>query len=290
MSTTPITLTTPAFSAIQKRIYSLAGIALGDGKRLMVEGRLGKRLRELQLSSYEAYLSLLDRAGAASEEETLFINALTTNKTDFYREEHHFDYLVESTFPAILERAARGGPKRLRIWCAASSTGEEPWSLAMTVAESFGTPPGWEVQIFASDIDTNVLETAKRGVYAEDRMSGVSEERRLRHFQAGRGEAAGWFRIKESLRPLIQFRHVNLISGTWNIPTNIDAIFCRNVIIYFDRPTQTRLFDRMADLMAPGGYLFAGHSESLLGVTDRFSPLGNTVYRAEDARKHRRFL
>lgn len=172
MSTTPITLTTPAFSAIQKRIYSLAGIALGDGKRLMVEGRLGKRLRELQLSSYEAYLSLLDRAGAASEEETLFINALTTNKTDFYREEHHFDYLVESTFPAILERAARGGPKRLRIWCAASSTGEEPWSLAMTVAESFGTPPGWEVQIFASDIDTNVLETAKRGVYAEDRMSG----------------------------------------------------------------------------------------------------------------------
>lgn len=275
--TTP-SLSDGAFEEIRRRIYALAGIQLGDQKRLMVQGRLNKRLRDTGTDSYEAYLSLLDRSGRGSDEESRFINALTTNKTDFFREAHHFEYLSERVFPALIERSRTGAPKRLRIWCAASSTGEEPWSLAMTVAETFTGLPGWDVKILASDIDTEVLHTAARGVYADERMEGVSEARRTRFFQRGTGAAAGWWRVKDSLKSLVDFRRVNLVSDRWDVPDGLDVVFCRNVIIYFDRPTQTRLFSRIADLMAPHAWLFAGHSESLLGVTNRLISIGNTIY------------
>jgi chemotaxis protein methyltransferase CheR len=255
------------FSRARALIRERAGIALADAKRDLVYSRLARRVRTLGLHGIGEYLDRLEREGG--EEWQLFVNALTTNLTAFFREPHHFP---------ILAAHLRALGRRARIWCAAASTGEEPWSLAMTAVETFGTwkPP---VSVLASDIDTAVLEQGERGVYAADRVERMEAERRARFFLRGTGPNAGRVRVRSELRSLVTFRCINLLAaGAWPVESPVDAIFCRNVMIYFDKPTQLAVLERFAPLLATDGLLFAGHSESLHHAAHLFRLRGKTVY------------
>ncbi|MBD8524707.1 CheR family methyltransferase [Pseudomarimonas arenosa] len=263
------------FRRVCQLIYQRAGIALADSKRDMVYSRLSRRLRTLGLRSFQAYLDQLESNGG--DEWEAFTNALTTNLTSFFRESHHFDILLQH----LSERRGRG---QLRIWCAAASTGEEPWSLAITACEAFGsmTPP---VEILASDIDTQVLATGERGVYPLERIKGLNTARVKSFFQRGTGPQEGMCRVRNDVRPLIRFFQLNLLSPSYALKGPFDAIFCRNVMIYFDKPTQRGVLERMTPLLAPDGLLFAGHSESFLHAADLVRPCGRTVYCRADAPK-----
>jgi chemotaxis protein methyltransferase CheR len=255
------------FSRVRTLIYRQAGIALAESKQEMVYSRLARRLRAKGLSSFEEYLDRLE-AGRDSDEWEAFTNALTTNLTAFFREEHHFPILA-----AHLRTLA--GPAS--IWCSASSTGEEPYSLAMTACEVYGslTPP---VSIVATDIDTNVLDTAAAGVYPEERISKMPRDRVKRFFLRGTGDRSGFVRVRPELRQLVTFKPLNLLAGNWPLSGPFDAIFCRNVMIYFDKPTQSKILTRFVPLMKPDGLLFAGHSENFLYACDAFKLRGKTVY------------
>jgi len=241
------------FERVRKLIHAKAGIALADSKEEMVYSRIARRLRALRLDSFKTYLDQLEDGGTEAEWQE-FTNALTTNLTSFFRESHHFDALRE-----FLEKRPRGTPAR--IWCAAASTGEEPYSLAITACEAYDTltPP---VAILATDIDTNVLATAERGVYALDRIDKLAVERKRRFFLKGAGAAAGQCRVVEPLRKLLTFRPLNLLDASYPMKGPFDAIFCRNVMIYFDKPTQLAVLRRMVPLLSADGLFFAGHSES----------------------------
>jgi chemotaxis protein methyltransferase CheR len=255
------------FARARALIRERAGIALADAKRDLVYSRLARRVRTLGLRGVGEYLDLLEREGG--DEWQSFVNALTTNLTAFFREPHHFPILAEHL-------RARG--RAARVWCAAASTGEEPWSLAMTAVETFGTwkPP---VSVLASDIDTAVLEQGERGVYAADRVERMDPQRRSRFFLRGTGPNAGRVRVRSELRPLVVFRRINLLdAGAWPVDAPVDAIFCRNVMIYFDKPTQLAVLERFAPLLAADGLLFAGHSESLHHAAHLFRLCGKTVY------------
>jgi chemotaxis protein methyltransferase CheR len=260
-------------------IYREAGIHFKPEKAVMLTARLSRRLRQLGLGSFAEYRHHLQKKDPAGRERGLLINCITTNKTDFFRELHHFDYLRLELFPRLIARARTGGPRRLRIWSAGCSTGEEPYSLAISLREFF-PQPGWSLSIVASDIDTQVLATAAAGVYSEDRLQTMTEDLRRRHFQRGRGASAGLWRARPELKQLIDFRRVNLNHDNDGWPTRerFDVIFCRNVIIYFDRPTQIRLFERFARQLEPKGLLFLGHSESLIGISDRYTLIGKTIH------------
>ena len=265
------------FKTVQKLIYDLAGITLSNSKQIMVHGRLAKRVRHLKLRSYSEYIDIV-LSGRDPDETTKFINALTTNKTDFYREKHHFDFLTNKAFPALREKALAGRPKKLRIWCAASSTGEEPYTIAITVREFFGVNSDWDIRILASDIDTDVLAKASEGVYDPERLVDVPVHIRQNYFtREKRSEDSPWM-VKPTLKELITFRRINLQESPWQINTEFDIIFCRNVMIYFNAETQKTLIERFAEKLTPEGNLIIGHSESLFGISDRFKPLGETVY------------
>ena len=258
------------FERVKGMIRERAGIALADSKQDMVYSRLSRRLRELSLRSVGQYLDRL--AGNALDGEwTEFTNALTTNLTAFFRENHHFEILRDhlATLPP---------GKPVKIWCSAASTGEEPWSLAMTVAEHYGLMAP-NVAILATDLDTNVLATAERGVYPLERVAKLSEARLRKFFRRGTGAHEGQCRIVDALRPIVHFRQLNLLDERWPIRGGLDAIFCRNVMIYFDKPTQYRILKKFVPLLNPDGLLFAGHSESFLHAADLFKPCGRTVYR-----------
>ena len=255
------------FARVRALIYKQAGISLSESKQEMVYSRLARRLRAKGLNSFEEYLDGLEN-GRDGDEWEAFTNALTTNLTSFFREAHHF--------PILADRM-RGMKAPLSIWCSASSTGEEPYSIAMTVCEAFGTltPP---VSIVATDIDTNVLETAANGVYPIDRVDKLERDRLKRFFQRGKGERSGLVRVRPELRQLITFKPLNLLAGSWPISGPFDVIFCRNVMIYFDKPTQGRILERFVPLLKPEGLLFAGHSENFMYATDAFRLRGKTVY------------
>jgi len=247
-----------------------AGIQLlGCGKEDMVYGRLARRLRVLKLTSFRDYLALLDSEQGKSE-FTHFINALTTNLTAFFRENHHFEYLASDVLPKLMKRNASS--RKIRIWSAGCSSGEEPYSIAMTVAET--VPKDWDVKILATDLDTNMVEHGERGVYAESRLSGISKARLHRWFMKGRG---GDVRAKDCLRQMIHFRQLNLLHD-WPMRGPLDVIFCRNVIIYFDNETKEKLALRYANLMHEDGTLFIGHSETLFKVSNAFTLVGKTIY------------
>lgn len=260
---------TPAdFERVRKLIYEHAGISLSSAKQDMVYSRLARRLRETRLKSFGEYLALLER-GDRSEWEK-FVNSLTTNLTSFFREPHHFPILSEHL------KKLQGKPS-IRIWCCASSTGEEPYSIAMTVVEtfnSFNVP----VSIFASDLDTNVLATAAKGVYGRDRVDRLSPERLSRFFVRNGGGTDGVFTVRPELRRLITFQRLNLLEPNWSVRGPLDALFCRNVMIYFDKPTQYKILKRFVPLLDAKGLLFAGHSESFLHASDLFRSQGKTVY------------
>ncbi len=257
------------FEQVRSLIYQRAGISLNAGKHAMVYSRLSRRLRETGQSTFAGYLQWLQASkGAAGEAEWQeFVNCLTTNLTSFFREDHHFQALADD----LRERAAR----HLRIWCSAASTGEEPYSIAMTVAETLGAQA--QVSILASDIDTKVLATAQRGVYEAD-SRGLSTERLLRHFMRGKGANAGLIRIKPELARRVEFRPFNLMSHSWSLGEPFDLIFCRNVMIYFDAATQRQVLQQMHSVLRPGGLLYVGHSENFTESRALFRLRGKTVY------------
>lgn len=255
------------FDRVRALIYKRAGIALAESKQEMVYSRLARRLRATKMVSFSHYLDELER-GANDDEWEAFTNALTTNLTSFFREAHHFPILAEHV---------KDLKDPIQIWCSASSTGEEPYSIAMTLCEVFGTLTP-SAHIIATDIDTNVLNTAANGVYAQDKLDKLSPERAKRFFQRGKGAQEGLVRVRPELRQLITFKQLNLLSDNWPIAGPFDAIFCRNVMIYFDKPTQGKILSRFAPLMRPDALLFAGHSENFLYVTDVFRLRGKTVY------------
>lgn len=255
------------FTRIRALIYKHAGISLSEAKADMVYSRIGRRVRSEGFNSFKAYLDDLESTNRASEWEE-FTNALTTNLTSFFREEHHFPVLAD--YLKTLK-----GP--IRIWCSAASTGEEPYTLAMTACEAFRTlkPP---VEIVATDIDTKVLATAANGIYKDDRIKGLSEKRKKDFLLKGTGANAGTIRVKKELRDLITFKQLNLLESQWPLKDTFDVMFCRNVMIYFDKPTQKKILKRFIPLMKPDALLFAGHSENFLYVSDDLKLLGKTVY------------
>lgn len=258
------------FAAIRGLIYQHAGINLSASKTHMVYSRLARRLRTTGHTTFKDYLALVE--GDAREWEN-FINALTTNLTHFFREPHHFDILAEH-MRAI---AASHSRRPLTIWCAAASTGEEAYSLAMTAVNTFESfsPP---VKIFASDIDTNVLRKAGSGIYSQERVERLPPSALKQFFLQGQGEYTGFVRVRPELQRLVQFNALNLLDDRWFVHGPLDAIFCRNVMIYFDKETQYKVLQRFVPLLRPDGLLFAGHSESFHHAADLFRTRGRTVY------------
>lgn len=256
------------FERVRRLIHAHAGIALADSKQNMVYSRLVRQVRACGLDSFGAYLNRLE-ASATDDDWQPFVNALTTNLTGFFREPHHFERLAQLL-------AERRGQKTL-LWCAASSTGEEAYSMAITAAEVFGslTPP---VSILATDVDTQVLETAACGIYPMERLDKLSAQRRSRYFRKGIGASSGKCRVIDELRSLISFRAFNLLQARYPMRGPFQAIFCRNVMIYFDKATQYRILSRMMPLLAPDGLFFAGHSETFFHAADLLRPIGRTVY------------
>ena len=260
--------TTADFERVRKLIYDHAGISLAISKQDMVYSRLARRLRDLRLKSFGDYLALLERGDKPEWEK--FVNSLTTNLTSFFREPHHFPILAEH-----LKKIQGRSP--IKIWCSAASTGEEPYSIAMTAVETFNSfnPP---VSIIASDLDTSVLATASKGVYPLERVEKLSAERLSRFFVKNTGSQETVYSVKPELRRLLNFQRLNLLEPNWAVRGPLDVLFCRNVMIYFDKPTQYKILSRFAPLMSPDGLLFAGHSESFLHAADLFRSLGKTVY------------
>ena len=257
------------FERVRTLIYQRAGISLHGGKQAMVYSRLSRRLRDLGHGSLSDYLLALERSqGPAAEAEWQeFVNCLTTNLTAFFREVHHF--------PVLAAELRRRGRESLRIWCNAASTGEEPYSLAMTVIEALG--PAASVRIVCSDIDTKVLATAERGVYPAD-AKGLDDACLRRHFLRGEGANSGAIKIRPELQRLVEFRTLNLIDSKWSMGEPFDIVFCRNVMIYFDAATQRAVLERMHRVMRPGSLLFAGHSENFNDSKDLFRLRAKTVY------------
>ncbi|MBT9612997.1 MAG: chemotaxis protein CheR [Burkholderiales bacterium] len=264
------------FERIRKLIYERAGISLSPIKRDMVYSRVARRLRATGLRSFTAYLSLLEQGDPVEMEA--FTNSLTTNLTSFFREEHHFPMLKEHLRPRMKKGA-------VTIWCSASSTGEEPYSIAMTVAELYGGIPN-NVKILASDLDTNVLDKARQGVYPLDRVSKIPEDMLRKYFMRGSGAQDGFVRVRPELQAMLSFRQINLLDTSWPMRGPFDAIFCRNVMIYFDKPTQHGILEKFVPLLTEDGVLFAGHSESFHHAADLFKLRNKTVYElAEPAKK-----
>lgn len=257
------------FQFIVRLIAERSGIALSEVKRNLVYSRLARRLRALQLNSFSAYCKVLEHDDGSELEH--FVNALTTNLTSFFREPKHFEYLARTLLPALRNRPA---DQPLRIWSAGCSTGEEPYSLAMTLEEAQG---GRDARILATDLDSSVIARARTGIYEATRVESIPEATLKQWFQRGTGENSGKVRVRPGIRDRVTFRQLNLMEP-WPMRKPFDIIFCRNVVIYFDRDTQRRLFDRFADQLRPGGHLFVGHSETLHKVSDRFRLLGNTIY------------
>jgi len=252
------------FEKVRKLIREHAGIILNDGKQDMVYSRIARRIRARHLDTFNEYLQQLESDPVEWEE---FVNSLTTNLTSFFREGYHFPILADYL------KGLRG--KRIRMWCSAASTGEEAYSMAITAIEALGPNP--TVEILATDIDTRVLAEAEAGIYSYERVKRLTPEK-LSFFLKGSGKNAGKVKVRPEVKNLVSFRQLNLLGQQWDVQGPFDVIFCRNVLIYFDRPTQRRLAERFSPLLTPNGLLFIGHSENLANDKDLFQLRGQTVY------------
>ncbi len=261
------------FDTIRKIVSERTGIVLSDGKRDMVYGRLVRRLRVLGLPGFGQYCDVISQDDG--EELSEFINAITTNLTAFFREPHHFEFLEKELLPFIMENKKE---RKLRVWSAGCSSGEEPYSIAMVVRETI--PNDWDVKILATDLDTNMVNKASLAIYDEKRVSGIDKKRLRRWVRNGKGDNSGMIRISDELRNMITFKQLNLMND-WPFKGPFDFIFCRNVVIYFNKDTQRILFNRFADLLPDGTHMFIGHSESMFNVCDRFKLLGKTIYKKQ---------
>ena len=250
------TITPKEFENFRALIYQECGISLNESKKTLLVSRLSKRLRTLELDSFQAYYDMV--AGETEGEEfTLLLDLVSTNKTDFFREPKHFDFLREQILPTLQST------RRVRIWSSASSSGEEPYTITMTLYDSVPDPERWDFKILASDISTRVLARAASGVYEDERVRDLPPDLIERHFLEGKGERAGMIKVKPHLIEMVRYRRINLMDEAFPVKEPLDLIFCRNVMIYFDRPTQAQLVTKFYRYLKPGGYLFIGHSESL---------------------------
>ena len=258
------------FRRVRELLYDHAGISLSDSKQELVYSRLSRRLRVIGIASFSDYINLLE--SDPKEEWESFINAMTTNLTSFFREAHHFPVLAEHM--RLRQEISKDS---VVLWCSAASTGEEPYSMAMTAVEVFGsfTPP---VTIIATDLDTRVLEIARAGVYREDRLDKLDPARVKQFFLRGTGSRAGFVKVRQELRDMITFQQLNLLDEAWPFRTQFDAIFCRNVMIYFDKATQLAVLKKFVPLLRADGLMFAGHSESFFHADEYFKLRGKTVY------------
>jgi chemotaxis protein methyltransferase CheR len=261
------------FRFIRELVAEQTGIALSEAKSHMVYSRLARRLRSLNIPTFARYCEYLKND--SSGELIHFVNALTTNLTAFFREMHHFEFLAKTVLPEIFSTKPE---KRLRIWSAGCSTGEEPYSIAMVLRENLPRNCDWDVKILATDLDSNVVAKASAGIYEQSRVSGVSVQRMQRFFQKNR--QSNQVKVKQEVRELITFKQLNLMHE-WPMKGPFDFIFCRNVVIYFNKETQKKLFKRFADLSVDKGYLFIGHSESLFKVSTQYKLIGNTIYQKD---------
>jgi chemotaxis protein methyltransferase CheR len=266
------------FRALRDLVKEMTGISLSESKQELVYARVSRRLRALGLGSFGEYRKILERADAPELVE--FCNALTTNLTSFFRESHHFDYLRDE-FLAVRARDARGS-RRIRIWSAACSSGEEPYSIAMTICETIADWQKWDIKILATDLDSNVLAVGQRGIYQADRVKAIAPQRMARFFRESRDGAAKSYEMAPELKGMITFKQINLMH---ELPMSgpLDAIFCRNVIIYFDKETQRGLFARIARTQRQDDLLFLGHSENIFNITNDYALLGKTIYRRTGA-------
>jgi len=269
------------FARIKSRVYQVAGISLSDAKRTLVVSRLSKILRSMGMESFDDYVDFLEQSGTAADSQE-FVNALTTNLTRFYREDHHFDHLSGHVRDLIARRPRVGpdGKPRLRIWSAGCSTGQEPYTIAVSLLDQFPELKRWDFRILATDIDTNVIAKAATGVYPEAELAGLTPQRAALFEKTG----GGMIRVPAAARSLVAFKPLNLI-GEWPMRGPFDAIFCRNVAIYFDKPTQGRLFSRLGEMLAPEAFLYIGHSENLGSGSDGFRLVGKTIYQNKQGQK-----
>jgi len=262
------------FNYISSLINEHAGIRLTSAKRELVYARLARRLRALGLYTFREYCDVLRNGD--TQELINCINAITTNVTTFFREIHHFEFLEKTVLPALIEQKGRTAMSRLRIWSAGCSSGEEPYSIEIVLREQAALQR-WDVRVLATDLDTHILERAKQGHYHIKQLEKVSPERCKRWFRVGTGKNANLVSIVPEMGERIRFRQLNL-KDQWPMRGPFDVIFCRNVVIYFDKEMQKKLFNRFADMLTPDGYLFIGHSENLFGVSERFKVAGRTIY------------
>jgi chemotaxis protein methyltransferase CheR len=266
-----------AYQFIADKVYTHSRIRLGPDKQALVTGRLAKRLRQLNLDSFEQYCELL-QSRQGPEELGPLVDLISTNHTHFFREVQHLDFLRDHALPEWKQRTGRSRAT-FRFWSAACSSGEEPYSVAIVLAEFARQHGTYDWVIEASDISSRILERAQNGIYPEDRLQTLQPEWRSRYFQKGVGEYAGFYRVKDALREHMKFHRMNLLQGEYPVAPNQDVIFCRNVMIYFDHPTQQELVGRLVQQLAPEGYLVVGHSESLLGVKHPLKSVKPGVYR-----------
>lgn len=264
------------FERIRRIVSRETGIVITDAKRQMVYSRLARRLRALELKNFGQYCRLLD--DNPQDEIPTLVNAITTNLTSFFREPHHFAHLQKDVIPEIL--AQNASSRRIRIWSAGCSTGEEAYSIALALRE-VTTIDAWDCRILATDIDTDVLARAEKGIYPLERVAGIEPNRLRSWFTRGTRAYQGKVRVSPDLSEMISFKRLNL-TEPWPVKGPFDVIFCRNVVIYFDKETQRRIFNQFADCMSTNGYLYIGHSESLFNVSDRFKLIGQTIYQKKD--------
>lgn len=273
-------LTVKEFAALSSLITQTTGIRLPPAKKVMLEARLRKRLRALGMESYAQYCELVLGVGRHSEEMVHLIDVVTTNKTDFFREPHHFDHLVGHALPTLLhERGAGMNGTYLMTWSAGCSTGEEPYTLAMVLAEFGQRHPGFTSFVLGTDVSTGVLEHAKRAIYTEEQAAPVPLPLRTRYLLRSKDRTRALVRVVPALRAKVGFRRLNFLDGDFHMREPIDVIFCRNVFIYFDRATQEAILNRFVHHLAPGGFLYIGHSETINGLDVPLTTVAPTIYR-----------
>ncbi len=266
------------FLRLGRFIYAESGIRMPPIKKTMLESRLQKRLRTLGMESFTRYCAYLFSSEGLAQEAVPMLDLVTTNKTDFFREADHFQYLMASVLPGYVQKGT-GASRTLRVWSAGCSTGEEPYTLAMVLQEFAEQSPGFDFRILATDISTRVLASGRLAVYSEERTAPVPTALKKKYFLRSRDRSEGLVRIVPQLREKVEFRRLNFMGEDFAIREEIDIIFCRNVIIYFDRPTQERLLQRFCTHLAPGGFIFMGHSETLSGLDVPLMQVSPTIYR-----------
>jgi chemotaxis protein methyltransferase CheR len=282
MSSRDETISNADFGRLRTLIYAQAGINLNTDKKTMLELRIKRRLKSLNLTSFSAYCEYLFGRQGQKEEMVHFLNVVTTNKTDFFREPEHFEYLAQKALPEIVAR--KGCERTMLVWSAGCSTGEEPYTLAMVLSEFAQAHAGFRFHVLATDISTTVLEKAQMGVFNSEVVAPVAPDLRRKYFMRSRDRESNLLRVVPELRQLIEFRRLNFKDAEYGMTEKADVIFCRNVIIYFDRATQEQILQKLTHYLLPGGYAFVGHSETLHGMDLPLTPIAPALYRRTDGR------